>query len=80
MRWCRLCRSMDGHTLMGGLKGVSEEVREVVFAGFPVRRAGVLGDTTLPAVGPVSSEEILEARRQVVEAANIMVELDDMLR
>ncbi|MBL6934506.1 MAG: hypothetical protein ISR48_03760 [Alphaproteobacteria bacterium] len=76
-----LCKTVDGDTLMVALKGAPEDLREAVFAGFPPRRAGVFADTlsdTLPAVGPVTPEQLDEARRQVIAAANILVTLKDM--
>lgn len=73
-----LCKNFDGETLMVALKTAPEEVRETIFSGFPPRRAGVLGDT-LPAVGPVTLEQIEAAQRQLVEAANTIVAFRDIL-
>ena len=73
-----LCKAMDAHTLMVALKAAPEEVREAVFAGFPPRPAGVMADM-LPAVGFVTLEEVEEAQRQVVEAANTLIKFNESL-
>ena len=74
----RLCKAIDSHSLMVALKAVPEEVRSAVFAGFPPRRAGVMADT-VPAIGFVTAEEIMEAQRQVVAAANLLAGFGKML-
>jgi len=73
-----LCTAFDNDILMVALKSAPDEVRDAVFAGFPPRQAAVMGDT-VPAVGIVTMEEIENAQRQVVEAANILIGFNESL-
>jgi flagellar motor switch protein FliG len=73
-----LCKTMDAHTLMVALKAAPDDVREAVFAGFPPRQPGVLGDQ-VPAVGFVTLEEVEQAQRMVIDAANTLIDFQTAL-